>query len=77
MKTMMKYAGVLGLFTLCGVAVAEQDQCPQSLTVEQIYDCIVEQGAGGSYTLPEASEQQAANHQEQNTVARLAAVATE
>lgn len=48
MKTLVKAAGIVGLFTISGFAMAS-DPCPNSLSADEMYDCIVVEGAGGTY----------------------------
>lgn len=51
MKTLVKTISVVGLFAISGLTLA--DQCPDSLSLDELYDCIVVDGAGGTYK-PEA-----------------------
>jgi len=53
MKTLVKTASVVGLFAISSLTIA--DQCPDSLSLDELYDCIVVDGAGGTYK-PEASQ---------------------
>lgn len=53
MKTLTKTICSTGLFAISTMAMA--DQCPDTLNAEQIYDCIVVEGAGGTYKLEDAS----------------------
>ena len=64
MKNFVKAVSVVGLFAVSGLALA--DNCPAHMSVQQIYDCIVVEGAGGTYELtPQAQPNQAeqAGHQ--------------
>lgn len=47
MKTLIKTVSVVGLFAISGLALA--DQCPDSLSADEMYNCIVVEGAGGTY----------------------------
>ena len=51
MKKQLMIGGVFGAFLFTGNVLAD---CPSSLTVEQIYDCTVVEGAGDVYEMPEA-----------------------
>ena len=53
MKTLIKTISVVGLFAISGLTMA--DQCPDSLSLDELYDCIVVDGAGGTYK-PEAAQ---------------------
>jgi len=72
MKSLIKTVGVIGIFSMSGLVLADidqgADQCPDHLTVDQMYDCIVEYGAGGEFTMPANSEQEqtSATEQQQN-----------
>ncbi len=47
MKTLVKTVSVVGLFAINGLVLA--DQCPDSLSADEMYNCIVVEGAGGTY----------------------------
>ena len=47
MKTLIKTVTTVSLFAVSGLVMA--DQCPDSLNAEEMYDCIVVDGAGGTY----------------------------
>ena len=53
MKTLIKAVSVVGLFAISGLTMA--DQCPDSLSLDELYDCIVVDGAGGIYK-PESAQ---------------------
>ncbi|MGD8925736.1 MAG: hypothetical protein PVG20_02730 [Thioalkalispiraceae bacterium] len=48
MKTFVKTTGIVSLFALSGLAMAS-DPCPGYLNADEMYDCIVVEGAGGTY----------------------------
>jgi hypothetical protein len=53
MKTFTKIICSTGLFAISPMVMA--DQCPDTLNAEQMYDCIVVEGAGGTYKMEDAS----------------------
>ena len=58
MKTFAKTASVIGMFAISGLAMA--DQCPDTLNADEMYDCIVVDGAGGTYKHEDAADKKAA-----------------
>lgn len=50
MKKQLMILGVFGAVLFSGNVLAE---CPSSLSADQIYDCIVVEGAGGTYKAQE------------------------
>jgi hypothetical protein len=60
MKNLVNTVSAVSLFAVSGLAMA--DQCPDSLSLDDLYDCIVVEGAGGIYkpsvpVQPEAAEE--------------------
>ena len=50
MKNLVKTLGVVGMTAVMGSAWA---QCPSYLSADHMYDCIVVEGAGSEYKVPE------------------------
>ena len=47
MKTFVTTITAFSLFALSNLSLA--DQCPDTLNADEMYDCIVAEGAGGTY----------------------------
>ena len=68
MKTIVKVTGIVSLFLTSGFVLAS-DPCPSYLTADEMYDCIVVEGAGGTYlkdreqVRPQAKQAEAAPEQ--------------
>ena len=74
MNKKLLVCGVFAVLTFSGTAMAE---CPSSLTSDQMYDCIVVEGAGDTYEIPADSKAVASTEKEQSDTAvnqKLAAV---
>ncbi len=64
MNTTIKILLGSALLASYGVSMAE---CPQNLNAEQMYDCIVVEGAGGSYVPPKAADDKTAQSSDTTT----------
>lgn len=53
MNNLLKIMTGVVLLASCGVSLA---QCPNNLDAKQMYDCIVEEGAGGTYVAPKTDD---------------------